>query len=590
MKRPFLKIIVDNASRAFICGALSIFFAALSACTDKGADKDISSIIEAWKTADQNQTNACRAYYQDTLVARKQADTSENFQESYMDFLGTLNALRDYAKKNPSTRVEVRNTLYEIYGKMLYGSDKKEYLEAEGIGAMRKAAGLNDQTLLAELYIVMSELTSDEPLRSAIYDTKAIGLLQKKDREKDYYTPKNYFELADVFFRAEDWRDAIKYGSLYLENIPEDSSGNLLATRLSAMDMVGTSYMEISQWDSCSAMFENMLSVASDSLAEPSDAALIARLKERASGKLGIVQAKWQQFAQAKENLEAYLNSSIKAKDTSDIIYAYLGMGQLQMGTGDGKKAISDLKQARRFATTKRFPLLQTKVYDELAKAFQDTGQEDSASICKRKLQMLQEKIQASRQDVELLKTRTEHELLQIQNDINTVQSEKATKRSWTWLIVVAAVLLASIAVMVAGRKRFRMKIHRRIARQHEQKQKEKASEQLDQMADSLKTKGLVEEDGTPKDLSGEDGWLAFREKFAEVHPDFFANLNKALGRKATPTYEKVAALIFLGLDNKQIGKILGIDKDSVGRTKRRIRTLTGCQTQEDLQDVISRL
>ena len=162
------------------------------------------------------------------------------------DFLGTLNALRDYAKKNPSTRVEVRNTLYEIYGKMLYGSDKKEYLEAEGIGAMRKAAGLNDQTLLAELYIVMSELTSDEPLRSAIYDTKAIGLLQKKDREKDYYTPKNYFELADVFFRAEDWRDAIKYGSMYLENIPEDSAGNLLATRLSAMDMVGTSYMEIS--------------------------------------------------------------------------------------------------------------------------------------------------------------------------------------------------------------------------------------------------------------------------------------------------------------------------------------------------------
>ena len=131
MRKNFFKITADSASRALICGALSVFFAVLSACADKGADKDISGIIEAWKTADQSQTSVCQAYYLDTLIQRKLADTSENCQESYMDFLGTVNALRDYAKNNPSTRVEVRNTLYEIYGKMLYGSDKKEYLEAE---------------------------------------------------------------------------------------------------------------------------------------------------------------------------------------------------------------------------------------------------------------------------------------------------------------------------------------------------------------------------------------------------------------------------------------------------------------------------
>lgn len=590
MRKNFFKITADSASRALICGALSVFFAVLSACADKGADKDISGIIEAWKTADQSQTSVCQAYYLDTLIQRKLADTSENCQESYMDFLGTVNALRDYAKNNPSTRVEVRNTLYEIYGKMLYGSDKKEYLEAEGIGALRKAASLNDETLLAELYMVMSSLTSDEPLRSAIYDTKAIDLLQKKDREKDYYKPENYFVLADVFFGAEDWRDAIKYGNMYLECVAEDSLGDNVLKKLTAMDIVGTSYMEINQWDSCSTMFENMLAVPSDSLAEPKEAALIARLKERAAGKSGIVQAKWQQFAQARENLDAYLKNSIQAKDTSDIIYAYLGLGKLQMGTGEGKKALSDLKQARRYATTKRFPLLQTKVYDELARAFEDLGQEDSASICKRKLQMLQEKIQASKQDVELLKTKTEHELLQIQNDIDTVHHEKASKRSWTWLGIVAAILLAVIAILFIGRKRFRVRIHRRLAHQHEQKQKQIAEARLDQMTDSLKTKGMLEEDGTPKDLSNEDGWIAFREKFGAVHPDFFANLNKALGEKATPTYEKVAAMLYLGLNNKDIGKILGIEKDSVGRTKRRIRNLAGCNSQEELQSLISKL
>ena len=69
----------------------------------------------------------------------------------------------------------------------------------------------------------------------------------------------------------------------------------------------------------------------------------------------------------------------------------------------------------------------------------------------------------------------------------------------------------------------------------------------------------------------------------------FFSNFNQALGRKATPTYEKVAVLLFLGLDNKEIGRVLGIDKDSVGRTKRRIRTLIGCETQEEMLEIISK-
>ena len=167
MKTHFFKIVSGKTSSAFVCGVLSAFFILLSACSSDKADKDITEIVEAWKTADQSQTSVCKVYY-DQLLDKKQADTSKDCQDSYMEFLGTLNAVRDYAKNNPSSRVEVRNTIYEVYGKMLYGSDKKEYLESEGLGALKKAAALNDQTLLAELYKMMADLTSDEPLRSAI--------------------------------------------------------------------------------------------------------------------------------------------------------------------------------------------------------------------------------------------------------------------------------------------------------------------------------------------------------------------------------------------------------------------------------------
>ena len=152
---------------------------------------------------------------------------------------------------------------------------------------------------------------------------------------------------------------------------------------------------------------------------------------------------------------------------------------------------------------------------------------DDSAAVCKRKLQILEEKIQTSRQNIELLKTKTEHELLQIQNDLDTIHKEKVSKRSWSWLIVLILILLGIIALLVAGRKRFRMKIHRRLALQHEEKQKRIAEGELGHLASDLKDKGLIDIGGDLKDLSSEDAWVEFRQKFSGVYPQFFANLDK---------------------------------------------------------------
>lgn len=591
MKTHFFKIVSGKTSSAFVCGVLSAFFILLSACSSDKADKDITSIIEAWKTADQNQTTVCKAFYQE-LVDKKQADTSKDCQDSYMEFLGTLNAVRDYAKNNPSSRVEVRNTIYEVYGKMLYGSDKKEYLESEGLGALKKAAALNDQTLLAELYKMMADLTSDEPLRSAIYAAKSIDLLQKKGREGEFFTPGKYANLSKIFFEAEDYRDAIKYGTLYLGQDIEDTSLLDLQTRLSTMNYVGTSYMETNQWDSCHTIFENMLSIRPDSTwkENPEAEAGIMKLKQSAAGKTGMVQAKWQQFAQARQTLDDYLKASVQNKDTSGIIYAYLGLGLVHNGSGDAKKALTELKQARRYATTRRFPSLQQKVYEELERAFRNANLDDSAAVCKRKLQILEEKIQTSRQNIELLKTKTEHELLQIQNDLDTIHKEKVSKRSWSWLIILILILLGIIALLVAGRKRFRVKIHRRLALQQEEKQKKIAEGELGHLASTLKDKGLIDIGGDLKDLSSEDAWVEFRQKFSGVYPQFFANLDKALGKKASPAYEKVAALLYIKMDNSQIGRILSISKDSVARCKRRLRTDIGCEDLDALMDIISKL
>lgn len=563
---------------------LSALISTLSACGGGRADKDISAYIEAWKTSDQSQTQVCRPLYTTELEAKMEADTTEDHQQSYLDFLETLNGLRDYAKKNPSSRVEIRNTLYEVYGKTLYGSDKKDYLEGLGLEALQKAVQLGDETLLAELYKMMADLTADEPLRSAIYDSEAISLLEKKDRVSDFYTSGKLADLAQVFFKADDYKDAIRFGGMYLaaENPKKDST--LWIPYLSVMDLVGTSYMETNQWDSCSAVFENILGM------ECPENAKTDRIKDVALGKLGIVQTRWQQYSVAEENLEYLLDIATKGKDTANIIYALTGLGDLQINTGDVRGAISDLKQARRYAVTKRFASLQKKVYDKLSQAFEANGQEDSARAVTHKIQKLEDRIQEHRQQAEHLKTKTELELQQLQNTIETVRHEKVSKRSWTWLIILVIALLAVIAVLVLGRKKWKTKIHRRIRQQHERQTAQKAVSEMDEITTRLKPTTSDEIRAAIGSLVSEKDWNLFREKFSSAYPNFFPNLDKALGKRSSTAFEKVAALIYLGLDNKQIGNAICISKESVGRTRRRLREALGCDSQDLLKDLISKM
>lgn len=563
---------------------LSALVSILSACGGGRADKDISAYIEAWKTSDQSQTQVCRPIYTTDLQARMEADTTQDRQQSYLDFLETLNGLRDYAKKNPSSRVEIRNTLYEVYGKMLYGSDKKEYLEGLGIEALQKAVQLNDETLLAELYKMMADLTKEEPLRSAIYDSEAISLLEKKDKVSDFYETNKFEELSKVFFKADDYKDAIKFGNMYLAAANPKKDSTLWVPYLSTMDLVGTSYMEINQWDSCSTVFENILGQ------EAPEGAQTNRIKDIALGKLGIVQTRWQQYSVAEENLEYLLDISTKSKDTANIIYALTGLGDLQINTGDVRGAISDLKQARRYAVTKRFASLQKKVYDKLSQAFEANGQEDSARALSHKIQKLEERIQESRQQADHLRTKTELELQQLQNTIETVRHEKVSKRSWLWLVILIIALVSVIVFLILGRKKWRTKIHRRIRQQHEQKTAQKAVSEIDEITTRLKPTAPEEIRDAIGSLVSEKDWAAFRDKFSTAYPNFFTNLDKALGKRATTAFEKVAALIYLGLDNKQIGNAICISKDSVARTKRRIRETLGCETQEELKELISRM
>ncbi len=86
-----------------------------------------------------------------------------------------------------------------------------------------------------------------------------------------------------------------------------------------------------------------------------------------------------------------------------------------------------------------------------------------------------------------------------------------------------------------------------------------------------------------------EDDWVDFKKLYEEVHPNFFYNL-KQKHAKLTNAEIRLIALLKLQLSNKEIAGMLGINTDSVIKTKYRLKKKISDIENNDLETVIERL
>ncbi len=83
--------------------------------------------------------------------------------------------------------------------------------------------------------------------------------------------------------------------------------------------------------------------------------------------------------------------------------------------------------------------------------------------------------------------------------------------------------------------------------------------------------------------LGNDKDWDNFRNYFESIHQDFFTRLNKQYP-KLTTTDNRIAALIILGLDNKQAAAILDVEPDSIKIAKNRLKKKLEINANEDLR------
>lgn len=160
---------------------------------------------------------------------------------------------------------------------------------------------------------------------------------------------------------------------------------------------------------------------------------------------------------------------------------------------------------------------------------------------------------------------------------------------------ILAGILLASIILLLLY-NRYRLK--HRFALLTSQRKQEQALQEVQRAKEQIAsyTHHIIEKDNLIKALQQQvahkdqpeqeseipahllqytlftdNEWEKFKSEFAKAYPDFLQTIREQI-EQITPAEERLAALIYLQLNTSQIANTLGISKDSVQRSKRRLK------------------
>ena len=179
-------------------------------------------------------------------------------------------------------------------------------------------------------------------------------------------------------------------------------------------------------------------------------------------------------------------------------------------------------------------------------------------------------------------------------SEIRGLQKEKDTETQERNYIIAAIVFVAIVGLLVINRQRLKSRFQRQLAFQQKvaaEKELTAAKEQLDMFTQSVieKTKVIEQleqqvankplteeqhqlaEELSSQTILTEEDWEKYKTLFEKVYPGFFLKL-KEMVPDITVAERRIAALIRLHLNTKQMAAMLGISPDSVYKTRQRLR------------------
>lgn len=571
------------------------FFLIVFARASFGQDETISPYLKAWEKSGRDQSYASQVFF-DSLRLKKDPASRKKYWRD-------INKLRHYIDQHPDRRLQVRLMMFEIMAAREHGMQERYYPEVEK--AIKLAYPLHDEQLNAELYSIRADVPPGDETY-LLYNLKAVEIQEKIGTKYFPFTHNRFFGISAGLYSQKDYTRAIHYGKRFLAHWDKDPLHRDERVFIFQYDLLGSSYLQLEQCDSARRYYHLIL----ERIKSEPDARHKKLWEGIAQGNIAKTYIHEKQYGKASPLLRNYLNTSKACSDTLNIAMAQNAYAAFHYGQNNRRAALAAAQDAWNLSRIKNLNPQMINALKWMTTIYQDTQQYDSAFYClnlQNKYRGI-EREQLKKSEFSTLQAQIDFDKLQ--NSLVLAEASVRQERNFRSVLITGVVLLAVIIALLYNRKRIKnINRLRELRLQHEAAEL-KISDARERIA--LFTNHLIEKNNLIKSLQidlkniqsssaasiekllneplfTEEGWEKFRVEFSRAYPYFFVNLH-GNSDNITPAMERLAALIFLKLDNYQIANSLGIGKDSVARGKRRLRAVLDLPEQDKLESFITAL
>jgi tetratricopeptide (TPR) repeat protein/DNA-binding CsgD family transcriptional regulator len=278
-----------------------------------------------------------------------------------------------------------------------------------------------------------------------------------------------------------------------------------------------------------------------------------------------------------------------------DESYAYEMMGKIAMKEKDYPKAITSLLKSAALNNGRNKELLN-RVYETLAACYEAMGQTKKAYPYLKLTGSYNDSVSRAKEanNNRYLFIKAEYDKEQLR--LHRLADEKKLAIQNRNMGIAALLLVALVTIVWLNRRRKKAEQRQQQAAKEMELFKEeiiKKNSHIEELQTSIEQQQHRQHDTqTIRELSNqmiltENDWQNFKSLFEKTYPSFFKILrDKAPG--ITEAEQRMAALIKIQLNTKQIAAMQGIGLDSVHKTRHRLRQRFHTGTTSELETIIA--
>ena len=498
----------------------------------------------------------------------------------------TLNELeKKGAAKGPYFQVRIKHLRATMLWKIRDKAAKDSIIQLMKV-ALQQAYAINDEHLIATVSWWYGETMffCNQIELSTMYCLNAVEMLDKKGITVESH---QYQFLGELFYLTRDLDKGIYYLRRSIKT-EKDTSRDARINTMSRWNTIALCWRKMGNYDSAFHYYDIAMQMA--------NALNYEVWKGIISGNKGYTWFLQKKYDIAKPLLEFDYRTSKQHDEIANAAHALQLIARINIMQGKKDSALWQVKESLRMLQQQPQPMphFLQDVYYATADVYRVLGNNDSFYHYSELYNNLHDSIERS-----VANSRLEIARLRLDNqsnvsEIRDLQKEKDAETQERNYIIAAIVLVAIVGLLLINRQRLKSRFQRQLAFQQKvaaEKELTAAKEQLDMFTQSIIEKTRVieqleeqvatkpftdEQQQLASELSRqtiltEEDWEKFKTLFEKIYPGFFLKL-KEMVPDITVAEKRMAALIRLHLNTKQMAAMLGISTDSVYKIRQRLR------------------